>query len=195
MGWSFVYDWRTVEQATAGMTRDMRISGWEVHEQTRTREGGYTVLWSLVTVPLRDGGTRTVIECDLLQRQDGYWGYKAMSESAGPFYYSCPLSFLDRAPEVNPEWRAKVRAFHATKATGRKLAPGQVYRLTPGCKLQGESVAGLKVRVVTARPLVVEFMEGTAKSPGLPGFRAKVSRRSLTGAVLEAPEAQEVAHA
>lgn len=193
MGWSFVYSWQTVEQAAAGVTRDMQASGWEVHEQKRTREDGHSVLWTLATVPLRDGGTRTIILCDLLAKQDGCWGSTGMNEEVHPFYYSCPLSFLDRAPEVSGEWRAKVRAFHAAKKSRPKLAPGQVYRLTPGCKLQGESVAGLAVRVVSARPLVVEFVEGTAQSPGLPGFRAKVSRRSLTGEVLPAPEVQAAA--
>jgi hypothetical protein len=182
MGWSFYDDCKTVEDVTATVTRDMAASGWAVLRQKRTRENGRTVLWSLVdTVEGEPGATRTVtrIVCDLLEREGRLWGNKTLSESSGPFFYSCPLAFLARAPEVNAEWRAKVRQFHAAKKTAPKLAAGDVFALAQTCTLQGESIGGLKVRVVTARPLVVEFIEATAQSPGLKGFRAKVSRRSL----------------
>jgi len=44
------------------------------------------------------------------------WGYKSLIEAMHPFYYSCPLSFLEMvpagSPEVCPEWRAMVRKWH-----------------------------------------------------------------------------------
>ncbi len=50
---------------------------------------------------------------DLLQSSGGKWGYKAMDESMAPYYYSCPLRYLDMAKELSPGWREKVRAHHA----------------------------------------------------------------------------------
>lgn len=58
------------------------------------------------------------------------WGYKDMDESAGPYYYNCPISYLDMVPDPGgyaTEWRAKVREQHA--ASTRKLVEGQKIRL------------------------------------------------------------------
>jgi hypothetical protein len=48
------------------------------------------------------------------------WGYKALGESFEPFYYDCPLNFLKLVPCVSPDWRKKVKAFHAEKLQRRK---------------------------------------------------------------------------
>ena len=46
-------------------------------------------------------------------------GYKAMEEEMGPYYYTCPLHFLDLVPEpdsdIAREWRRKVREWHQEK--------------------------------------------------------------------------------
>ena len=34
-----------------------------------------------------------------------------------PYYYTCPLSYLDLAPEQSADWRAGVRAYHARRRT------------------------------------------------------------------------------
>lgn len=77
------------------------------------------------------------IELFLISRWgEGNWVYKPMEECTGPYYYSCPLSFLEMvpAPPIPPgwdgSWRAKVREFHARK--NQKLEVGQVVRLTNG---------------------------------------------------------------
>lgn len=76
------------------------------------------------------------IELFLISRWgEGNWAYKPMEESTGPYYYSCPLSFLDMVPEPPrpkdyQDWRAKVREFHARKA--QTLVVGQVVRLING---------------------------------------------------------------
>ena len=40
-----------------------------------------------------------------------------MDESVHPFFYSCPLGYLEMVPIEtsggNPEWRVGVRAYHA----------------------------------------------------------------------------------
>lgn len=59
------------------------------------------------------GKTEKYIGLDLLQAQRGYgWGYKGMSESVHPYYYTCPLSYLSMVPVANAEWRAKVLLYH-----------------------------------------------------------------------------------
>lgn len=45
--------------------------------------------------------------------------HKEMEEAVGPYYYRCPLAWLDLVPEAPNEWAAKwrlqVRAFHAER--------------------------------------------------------------------------------
>lgn len=69
----------------------------------------------------------------LLAKQDGNWGYKDISESMGPYYHKCPLSFLKEVPETNPDWRARVRAYHAETTKSRdllkKVVVGSVVKL------------------------------------------------------------------
>ncbi|MDR2452366.1 MAG: hypothetical protein LBE85_11505 [Candidatus Accumulibacter sp.] len=85
------------------------------------------VLWSVVEVTakvagefpnLAPGESRRYIQCDLLKGGSNGWGYMSMDESMHPFYYSCPLSYLDMAPEQSREWREGVRAHH-----GKPTAP------------------------------------------------------------------------
>ena len=65
--------------------------------------------------------TSRYIALDLLQKQRGYgWGYKDMDESVHPYYYTCPLSYLDMAPVASQDWRDKVIEYHAQlKAAGQ----------------------------------------------------------------------------
>ena len=71
-----------------------------------------SVLWTVNQITHRETGASDVfIGCDLL-RKDGEWcGYKDMEESMGPHHYSCPMKFLDMAPERNPVWRERVREY------------------------------------------------------------------------------------
>lgn len=88
------------------------------------------VLWSVVKVTakkpnrlnLAAGESFTYIGCTLLQRYRNEWGYKSMDESVHPYYYSCPLSYLERAPTQSPEWRAGVRAYHDHRRIARSAS-------------------------------------------------------------------------
>lgn len=82
------------------------------------------VLWSVVELTakvegvhrdLAAGESLRYIRCDLLQRSGGQWGYKDLRESVHPFYYTCPLSYLDMVPVASPEWREHVHAYHAQR--------------------------------------------------------------------------------
>jgi len=80
------------------------------------------VLWSVVECTrAQDNCVKRYIGCDLLQKSGGEWGYKGMDESVHPFYYSCPLKYLDMVPDGNREWRDKVRAFHRKFKVGQKV--------------------------------------------------------------------------
>jgi hypothetical protein len=57
----------------------------------------------------------------LLSKSGGTYGYKALSEVEGPFYYSCPLSFLAEVPVARPWWREKVREWHREKEIKKAL--------------------------------------------------------------------------
>jgi hypothetical protein len=65
------------------------------------------------------------ITCDLIQyRRDAGFGFKDMDESMGPYYYSCPMSYLELVPidefGGNAEWRAEVINHHERQREKRR---------------------------------------------------------------------------
>ncbi|HCF6146640.1 hypothetical protein [Pseudomonas aeruginosa] len=125
MGWLFSS--RTRAELIRDLTRPEDTARASVRVLVHTLRGN--VLWSVSEVTaktegvhpdLAPGESMRYIRCDLLQRSDGEWGYKAMDESMAPYYYSCPLRYLDMARELSPAWREKVRAHHARR---RQSAP------------------------------------------------------------------------
>jgi len=137
MGWLF----------TLGIDRrtliSERVEGWE-----RTLDNGVVVksvclahcyrgnsftgvLWSVWerTFANHNGDdkyqTQRWIQCDLLRYQRDYgWGYKDMEESMHPYYYSCPLKYLEMVPidqyGGNEEWRQIVVEHHERKRVERQ---------------------------------------------------------------------------
>ncbi len=136
MGWLF----------TAGTTRrdqiEERTRAWERSSDdgllVKTsclahcyRGGAFSgVLWTVWERTFTSGDQQTQpterwIGCDLLRYQRDYgWGYKNMEESMHPYFYSCPLKYLDLVPIEqyggHPEWRELVRAYHARQAEKRR---------------------------------------------------------------------------
>ena len=115
-------------------------------------------LWLLV----RETGKEPVILLYLIKsygsRKKGTHeaGYKDMSESMGPYYYSCPLRMLEQAPVQNEGWREEVRKYHARKkaaaAFAKQIKPGQYVALRPN--LAVPVVELLEVgRTITGRAL------------------------------------------
>lgn len=84
----------------------------------------------------------------LLQRHKDSWGYKPLPEDALPYYFDCPLSYLDEADEATTEnakeWRAGVREV-AEKRASKKPKVGETWTLE-GCKIK-------EVEIVSLRPL------------------------------------------
>ncbi|WP_374442680.1 hypothetical protein [Pseudomonas panipatensis] len=124
MGWLFSS--RTRSELIQDLIRPEDTARASVRVLVHTLRGN--VLWSVSEVTakatgvhpdLAPGESMRFIRCDLLQRSGGEWGCKAMDESMAPYYYSCPLRYLDMAKELSPGWREKVRAHHARR---RQLA-------------------------------------------------------------------------
>jgi hypothetical protein len=89
------------------------------------------------------------IGCDIMHFRGGEWGSKSLDERSHPYYYSCPLGYLEMVPEECPEWRAKVRAYHAKRA--KKLVVGETYLATSGLRVGSRKIKAIKV--VSLKPL------------------------------------------
>jgi len=121
MGWTFS-NW-TRDELIHARTRseESKAARWETIAHTLHGD----VLWSVVRITARrpgvlgldSGQSTTLIACHLLQGSGSNWGYKPMDESMHPYYYSCPLAYLEMAPMRSAEWREGVRTWHAQQAT------------------------------------------------------------------------------
>lgn len=138
MGWLFTAG-STRRNLIAERARAWTTEGAEGMTVTSTclahcyRGGAFSgVLWAVWkrTFTKDDQPVRPVerwITCDLLRYQKDYgWGYKDMDESMHPYFYSCPLKYLEMVPidqyGGNAEWREGIRAFHARKREKRRQA-------------------------------------------------------------------------
>jgi len=108
-----------------------------------------TVLWAVVEITREhQAGSERFIACYLLASEPGYgWGYKDMAESMHPYYYSCPLKYLEMVPVANADWRAEVRAYHRNRR--RQVAIGQKVGL------KGAAIPW--VVITSLRPLTGEY--------------------------------------
>lgn len=137
MGWLF----------TMGQTRKQlikaRTQGWEWTPEQKTKGEclahccrGNT-LWKVMEITnYETGKVIRFIGVDLMANHDrnfSYWGYKDMTESMGPAYFTCPEKYLDMVPLPDSDhaqgWRDKVRAYHQL---GRDIKAGVKVRLFRG---------------------------------------------------------------
>jgi hypothetical protein len=120
MGW--LYGWDTRKQLV-----DHLIKGNGVTTLKHCFKGNN--LWAVQEGYKSDGTPIRFIGLYLLRGSNGSrdgWGYKDMDESAGPYYFNCPLSYLDMVACPGghaTEWREGVRAYHAK--ANQKLVAGQ----------------------------------------------------------------------
>lgn len=146
MGWTFTRD------TTRGDVIADRIAAWSNDTHTGRTLRHCTkgnVLWTVREITdKRAGMTERYIGCDLLRCERGYgWGYKDMEESSGPYYYSCPLAYLEMVPVACEAWRARVREYHARQK--RRLRVGATHTLI------GRTIP--HVEIVRLRPLRGRF--------------------------------------
>jgi len=128
------------------------------------------VLW-IVRGRFNKAGVETErwIECNLLRVAQGDWGYKDMDESVHPYYYTCPLSYLDLVKDFPPvnksaeEWREKVREHWAGVKT-IKLTDGMKMKVVKGgWKCMGITLLGMEYTLIkNGRAWRVKFENGLA---------------------------------
>lgn len=135
-------------------------------------------LW---TIWEKKDGTKIIL-LFLLASKNLRWGFKEISEEAGPHYYKCPLSFLALVPATNPGWRERVvdynekrlnnRTFVRRVAVGMIVAldnPSNEFRVTHMKPLQGVSLKEhrlyrlVKSRIVSVREASPEPAEKTVR--------------------------------
>ena len=168
MGWYFTQGQSKkalVEELTADAT-----SGESSREVLAYSVRG-NQLWSVIKVsrPPSGGGHKRkediFIGLDLLQKSDGCWGHKPLSEDMEPYYYNCPLKFLDLAPVACERWRSGVREFHAEASRRRKMAVevGMRFALKE-CRIPWVEIIG-----VTGRRIIGQYQ----------GARYRVQKKDL----------------
>lgn len=159
MGWTTSCSWRSRQDVIDRRLQDCFYVN-DKNKQIKYTLLGHSdrppVLWTLwertiIDLNTSDFSTITFIGCDLISSgprgKNKEWGYKDMCESAGLYYYSCPLKFLEAAPEENPEWRKGVRKWHADAAARRKFKPqpGQILQLQYSTMIAAEYVKKIGV--------------------------------------------------
>lgn len=134
MGWTFPYG-ATRRQVIDELTREQTNAAGGYFRTLRKCLRGNTMYALHETGPKPDGSSQKWIGVYLLQRdaRDGTWGYKDMDESMHPYYYNCPVSYLNEADEATTkgakEWRAEVRrqAEERKKQNAKKPKKGEVW--------------------------------------------------------------------
>ncbi|TXH41698.1 MAG: hypothetical protein E6Q97_37035 [Desulfurellales bacterium] len=116
MGWLFFHNVRSRSELVK-LLRDEtnKTPGFEILKSSVT--GNH--MWSLLQITGKDGKQVRLVTLDLLSKQGDQWGHKTLDESVDPYYYDCPLTYLDKLTEPINEyamnWRSKVRAYWAKR--------------------------------------------------------------------------------
>jgi hypothetical protein len=129
MGWLFSERWRERSELIKHLTEGNGLKTlkhcckgnnlWCVHEYEKDGTPVRFVCLYMMKRPHNCGAGYTGNDKD-------WWGYKDVDESAGPYYYNCPLSYLDDLTEpdtgYSKKWRETVREYW--RKANRKLEPG-----------------------------------------------------------------------
>lgn len=95
------------------------------------RGGSFSgVLWSVWERTFQRNGTEAQpterwISCDLMRHERDFGCDKDMEESMHPYYFSCPMKYLNLVPIEQfggrADWREAVQRYHAHSQAKRKL--------------------------------------------------------------------------
>jgi hypothetical protein len=122
MGTVSCSNWKTKKDVVNELTHDLARSGFNVLGQKGAAEG----VWYLI----EKNGEKTIY-FGKIEKNRGEFFLKTMSEDMGPYYFTCPLKFIEKASEPKSEyaqaWREKVRTYHA--AANKKLSVGVKIKL------------------------------------------------------------------
>src|SRR5574337_692688 len=116
MGWTFVRQTRDqlIRELLAPQASERACC--EVIDHTLAGD----VLWTVVRVTARQAGVMGLaagesvcyIGYHMLESSGGDWGYKSLDESVHPYYYSCPLRYLDMAPVQRDRKSTRLNSSH-----------------------------------------------------------------------------------
>lgn len=124
MGYLSNSQWRTRADVIKMLQADDKTGAF--YKVLKSRSVG-SCLFSVVEYINESGDIVRTVRIDLIKKIGADYGYKTMDESVGPYYYNCPLNFLDNltAPiGYASEWREKVRAYHAERKSRPLYRPG-----------------------------------------------------------------------
>jgi hypothetical protein len=132
MGWSY----NTRKQSKESFVHEI-IMGFSNNALVLAHSVRGNNLWVLV----KPSDADPIICLFLMSSDKGCWGYKSMDESMGPYYYNCPLTFLDRSPEPHGcninhmdsgrTWRDYVRDHYKELSNRDKPKVGDTVKLDP----------------------------------------------------------------
>jgi len=116
--------WTSMKGLDEGSALSMALAEYESHSRLdwHYREANDEDRQGELYLLLENRAGRTLIGITLISNEGGDWGWKHMDESMMPFYFKCPLDFLDRADEpVNEsaaKWRQGVVEYHKENGNG-----------------------------------------------------------------------------
>lgn len=137
MGWTSSYSWKT-KQDVMDEVLSSTYWGKKINVLKHSLRGN--CLWVLAEHTREDlKGKNQFISLFLLSKNDGCYAYKPMDESCGPYYYNCPLTYIDSVEKhggevdaITRNWRQSVKDYHQNA----KLKKQAVKSLAPGMKLK-----------------------------------------------------------
>lgn len=182
MGWLF--GWDSKDAAIADQLKPWTSDGKRSECVAQCYRGGRSggVVWAVWAIT--DTETTKIVDqfivCYLIKVQGHEWGVKSLEESSGPYYYSCPLKYLDMVPVPKsghaPKWREQVRAYHAVR--NRKLTKGATYEAAGGLRLNGSRIA--RIRVDSLRPIRGTIIFESGATMGGVKFKRKMVLEEVT---------------
>ncbi len=151
MGWTYSTKWVQRKDIIADLTkywRNRQDAEGTCLKHCYRGNNWSGVLWTVWEIKKPCGETYRYIGCNKLEyskHEPPSWGVKDLDESMGPFYHSCPLSYLDMVPEVkNQSWRDYVKAWHAERKPKFALRIGQRVKLVDGCNVSEVTITKTK---------------------------------------------------
>jgi hypothetical protein len=146
MGWLYPH-----EATRKPILLDIIIRNWNGYGTIHATHSTRNCFWMLVTPP---GYEKPIIGLYVIQKAQGLWGYKDMEEAACPYYYDCPLDWLEKAPVTNQNWRDGVVNFHNKKKilseATKKIVAGKTYKVNGAWKFNGRPLT--EIHVISTKP-------------------------------------------
>lgn len=124
MGWDSCTAWHKKSDVVADLTRQIENRGANIILAKKSTADG---VWYVIEQ--KEDKTR-FIYFGLIKKSGGQWSLKTMSESMGPAYYSCPVSFFALVPcpeGYAVKWRKSV--LERSNRPKRSLVAGTTVRL------------------------------------------------------------------